>query len=85
MALRDIPTEIEKRHQETAGTETIKEKEPLVTHSTLEMEKTRADESTNKKKQFCQKFLFSLFYEFCWSGIVMMVLCLFQQSRCKLD
>ena len=83
MALRDILTGTERRRQETAGTETLNEMEPLVTESTFQMEETIADESTNKKKHLCEKFLFLLLYESCWSGIIIMSVYLFQQN-CKL-
>ena len=82
MALRNISDEIELDHQETAGTRTPNEMESQITESTPQIEETIADESTNKKKQFCKKFLFSLVYEFCWSGMIILVLYLFRQN-CK--
>ena len=82
MALRDTPTRIERRYQETAGTETSNEMEPLVTENTPQMEAIIVDQSTNAKKHFCKKFLFSLVYEFCWSGLIILALYLFQQN-CK--
>ena len=84
MALRDIPTVIEFEHQETAGTETPNEMETQVGESTPQMEETNADESTNNSKQFCKKFLFSLLYEFCWSGMIITAIYLFEQN-CKLE
>ena len=70
------------RPQETAGREAPNEMEPLVTQSTPQMEEIIAYKSTNTKKHFCKKLLFSLLYEFCWSGLIILALCLFQQN-CK--
>ena len=80
MALRDIPTRIERRYQETAGTETSNEMEPLVTENSPQMEEIIVNESNNTKNYFCKKFLFSLVFEFCWSGLIILALYLFQQN-----
>ena len=82
MALRRIPTRTKREHQETGGAKTPNEREAFITERTTQVEGTVATESTKKEKHFCTKIVLLLLYEFGWSGIILAVLCLFQQN-CK--
>ena len=82
MALRRIPSRIEREHQETAGAKTPNERETFIYERTTQMEGTVATESTETKKHFCTKIVLFLLYEFGWSGIILAVLYLFQHD-CK--